>query len=202
MCPDCIDFSWYYNAQIMAYYYSPFRKSYGKKSSKRGMECAFCDAKQILKQSIKTKSGVVIENDSYLWVVNLYPKFEGHTMVVPKRHIIKIGEETAQETLDREELIAYAAQVLQKAFPRSGIEIFLQTGEGSASSVAHLHWHVVPASHDDPLRSFEKLGHFYTIEPGKERVIVFPLEIKRSPAELVTKLKKHAHARIVKKRKE
>ena len=175
----------------MAYYYSPFRKGYGKHHSG---DCVFCDTKHIAKQGIRTKAGKVIENESYLWVINAFPKFEGHTMVVPKRHMVNLGEETAQEIVDREELIIYAAKVLQKAFPRSGIEVFLQTGVGSASSVAHLHWHVVPASHDDHLRSFEKLGHFYTIEPGKERVVVFPMEIKQSPTQLISKLKQHAHA--------
>lgn len=182
----------------MAYFYSPFRRSYGKKAPEG---CPFCDGARLLKQGIRSKDRKVVENDSCFWIVNTYPKFEGHTMVVPKRHITKIGEETTEEIIDRENLIAYAALVLQKAFPRSGVEVFLQTGEGSQSSVAHLHWHVVPASKDDPLRSFDKLGHFYTVEEGKERVILFPIKIKRSPAQLLTMLKKHAPSRATRAKK-
>lgn len=134
----------------------------------------------------------MVENDSYYWMVNSYPKFEGHTMVIPKRHIILLGKESPKEILDREELITYAAKTLKKVFPKAGMEIFLQTGEGSESSIEHLHWHVVPASPKDPLRSFDKLGQFYTVEPGKERVLIFPLKIKRSPAQLISALSKAA----------
>lgn len=148
------------------------------------------------RQRIRTEKNKVIENDSYYWVVNAYPKFEGHTLIVPKRHITKIGEETEKEILDREKLISYGVAVLRKAFPRSGVELFLQYGEGSQASIAHLHWHLVPASLDDPLRSFDKLGQFYTVESGKEKVILFPIQIKKSPAQLLVTLKKHVHTHM------
>lgn len=172
----------------MAYYYSPFRKAY--KPSKKPGGCPFCSPK-IKKQTIKS-GDTTVENASYRWVINSFPKFEGHTMLVPKRHVTKIGEETREEILDREELLVYATRVLGKAFPKSGFEVFLQTGKGSESSVAHLHWHVVPASVSDPIRSFDKLGQFYTVEKGKERVVLFPVTIKRSPTELLTALSRIA----------
>ena len=109
-------------------------------------------------------------------------------MVVPKRHLTKLGDETPKEVADREELLVYAANTIRKVFRKAGIEMFLQTGAGSESSIPHLHWHVVPASPTDPLRSFDKLGHFYTVEAGKERVVLFPLRIKRSPKQLLSAL--------------
>ena len=171
----------------MAYFYSPFRKVYKGKQSAKKPACPFCDPEIIRSQTIRHGKALV-ENDSFYWMVNAYPKFEGHTMVVPKRHITKLGEEQPQEILDREEMILYATQTLKKVFPKSGFEVFLQTGAASESSLAHLHWHVVPASPTDALRSFDKLGQFYTVEPGKERVIIFPLKIKRSPKQLIAAL--------------
>lgn len=176
----------------MAYYYSPFRKTYDKKQT----GCPFCDVSTVASQCITTANGNIVENNSYRWLINVYPKFEGHTMIVPKRHITKIGEESVQEVIDREELITYAAQVLQKAFSGSGIEVFVQTGAGSSSSVQHLHWHVLPASETDILRSFDKLGHFYTIEPGKEKVLIFPHIISKSPLQLQKFLGKYAHTLV------
>lgn len=179
----------------MAYYYSPFRKVYkGIVKKKRKTACPFCDTKAIASQAIK-RGRSIFENESYYWIVNLYPKFEGHTMVVPKRHVTALGEETPKEVADREALIVEATRVLRKVFPKAGFEIFLQTGDGSESSVPHLHWHVVPASPKDPLRSFDKLGQFYTVEPGKERVLIFPVKIQRSPKQLISALSRAAARR-------
>jgi diadenosine tetraphosphate (Ap4A) HIT family hydrolase len=170
----------------MAYYFSPFRKKYGPPSGR----CPFCDPKIIKKQTILDSKGKAIENKYYRWMVNYFPKFEGHTMVVPKRHLKVLGTETPEEIAAREELINIANQTLQKAFPGSGLEVFLQTGAGSQSSIEHLHWHVVPASSSDKLRSFAKLGHFYTTKQDEERVLIFPMKIERSPVELKKELKR------------
>ncbi len=165
----------------MAYYYTPFRNNYNQKKPKTG--CVFCDEKNIGKQ-------LIAENKNYRWIVNIFPKFEGHTMVLPKKHITELGTESGQEIADREKLIVLAAKTLQKLYPHSGVEVFLQTGEGSESSIKHLHWHVVPSQKGDPLRGFDKLGHFFTMEEGKPRILVFPVPIKRARSGLLKALSK------------
>jgi len=168
----------------MAYYYSPFRKKYGKKKGKE-VCCPFCDKETIKKQLITNKKGIEMKNNSYYWVVNFFPKFEGHTMIIPKRHIVSIDEETNKEALERKKIICFAIKQLEKVYPQCGFEIFLQYGPGSSASVKHLHWHIAPARLDDTLRSFEKLGHFYTTKKGEKRVIIFPIKIKTSPKKLM-----------------
>lgn len=161
----------------MAYYYSPFRKNYSKETNADG--CPFCNEEEMSKQVICRSDGTLIENKYYRWIINTYPKFEGHTMLVPRKHILHIGEESAEEICAREELLLIASDALRKLYPGAGIEVFLQTAGESASSVEHLHWHVVPALKDDNLRSFEKLGHFYTIEPEEEKIVIFPHRIEK-----------------------
>ena len=172
----------------MAYYYSPFRNNYGKKKTPSG--CPFCDKQAMLDQSIKYPDGTIAENKSYRWIVNIFPKFEGHTMVVPKKHITHLGTETIREIRDRDELISLAAETLTKLYKDAGIEIFIQTGTSSESSVQHLHWHVVPSQKNDPLRGFDKLGHFFTIEKDKPRIIVFPVPIQKARQTLLRALSK------------
>lgn len=172
----------------MAYFYSPFRKKY---TAKARAGCPFCEAEIIERQTVRYGNGSLVENEYYRWVVNFYPKFEGHTMIVPKRHVTIFGDEKQKEVLAREELIKLAGETLKKIFPGSGLEIFLQTGAGSESSIRHLHWHVVPASPDDQIRGFDKLGQFVTqSEEEKERVLIFPVRIKRSPLVLKRALEK------------
>lgn len=165
------------------YYYSPFRNAYSK--PREG--CPFCDQDNLASQTIR-RGETHIENEHYTWLFNKYPKFEGHTLVVPKRHVTKIGEESPAEVAAREEMIALAAQTLRALYPGAGVEIFLQTGEGSESSIPHLHWHVVPALPDDPIRGFDKLGQFFTPQEGTERVIVFPVPIRLAGIELAQAL--------------
>lgn len=167
----------------MAYYYSPFRKNYINKNKKYC--CPFCDKNNIKKQIIVNKKGIEIKNNSYFWLVNFFPKFDGHTMIIPKRHIVSIDEETDKETVDRKKIICFATQQLKKIYPQCGFEIFLQYGQGSSASVEHLHWHVVPANLDDELRSFEKLGHFYTTKKDDKKILVSPVKIKTSPEKLI-----------------
>lgn len=139
-----------------------------------------CDKKIIKKQIIKNELREPIENEHYYWVVNYFPKFEGHTMVIPKRHLISLADESKKEVLSRNQIEKFAVKTLKKLYPKAGVEIFLQYGSGSASSIPHLHWHIVPALPGDNLRSFEKLGHFYTREKDKEKIIFFPIKIKKA----------------------
>lgn len=158
------------------YSYSPFRNNYEPKVDSN--TCNFCIPELMEEQGICNGAGEIIENEHYRWTINTYPKFDGHTMIIPKRHITNLKEETSEEVLARQELLITASDALLKVFPGAGIEIFLQTGTGSAGSVKHLHWHLVPADPADPLRSFEKLGHFYTTKQDEEKVVLFPIPIK------------------------
>ncbi len=160
------------------YYYSPFRTTYKGSEQRTAPVCAFCDADVMKTKLIRYPDGNSVENEHYQWVINSFPKFEGHTMVVPKRHVLNLGEESADEVVAREELVVLASRALRDLYPGSGIEVFIQTGEGSEGSVKHLHWHVVPSLPDDHLRGFDKLGHFFTIKPDEEKVIVFPVPIR------------------------
>lgn len=160
----------------MAYSFSPFRKAY-EAGVGEAQGCAFCDA-ALQEQQIRDGQGVAIENEHYRWIVNWYPRFNTHTMIVPKRHLTQLEEETKEEILARHELLCFARQVLLHAFPGSGTEVFLQTGAGSKSTVKHLHWHLFPAMPEDGYRGFEKMGHFTSDTEGMEKVLLFPIEIQ------------------------
>lgn len=168
----------------MAYYYSPFRKQYDEdfhsKKKVPSDTCVFCDTEVMETQGIKNKNAKLIENEHYKWVVNYFPQSEGHTLIIPKRHVTRIGHETPEEIIARERIVVFATDMLQKLYPGAGVEIFIQNGGASRASIAHLHWHVVPAQKSDPFRGFEKFGLFYTIDKEQEKVILFPVEIQKA----------------------
>lgn len=170
------------------YYYSPFRKPNKVDRQRSLYGCDFCDPEIMQTQAARSSEGVIIENEYCRWVINFFPKFEGHTLIIPKRHVLNLGEESNEEILAREELIVIASRALRTLYINSGIEVFIQTGEGSESSMPHLHWHVVPSLPDDHLRGFDKLGHFSTIEPDKEKVVLFPVPIRLAQNQLLEAL--------------
>jgi diadenosine tetraphosphate (Ap4A) HIT family hydrolase len=167
----------------MSYFYSPFRKQYDAKEQGSESACVFCDAR-IHSQTVTDGEGHGVENEHYRWIINYFPRFEGHTMLVPKRHLTRFVEETKEEVLARHELLVYASEILARAYERAGIEVFLQRGDGSASTIKHLHWHLVPAQTSDPLRGFEKMGHFVTMKEDEEKIILFPQRIEHAREDL------------------
>lgn len=178
----------YYTA--MPYYYSPLRSSYENEPKPTPKpDCPFCtDA--IVSQTFVDHQGTFFENEHYRWVANWFPRAEAHTMLVPKRHLVNLADETNEELIARHELLLQCYAVLQSAFPESGVEIFLQTGKGSLSSLPHLHWHLVPTLPQHSLTGFEKIGYFSTTEPEEEKVVMTPIEItiaRDQLLELITK---------------
>jgi len=171
----------------MAYYYSPFRKQYEGAPRPKDF-CVFCDEGNILRQTVRDAHGNPVENEHYRWIVNFFPTMEGHTMVVPKAHVIGFRGESKDSLADRQSLLAYAYDRFIELYPGAGVEVFHQTGIGSISSVPHIHWHIVPARPDDPLRAFQKLGHFFVTEEGEETILRFPHKIQYAREELLAAL--------------
>ncbi len=173
----------------MAYYYTPFFEKYIPPAE--GI-CLFCEEKNISAQLFRDKENKPIENEYFYWIANWFPKYEGTTMIVPKRHITSLSDITPAESVARDALIARASCILSRVYPGSGTEIFMQTGTGSYSSVPHLHWHVFPAEKEGPFVSYEKTGRFFTTVPKEQKIILFPIEIQLAKETLIEAVKKVA----------
>lgn len=166
----------------MAYYYTPFFENYAPPTED---VCPFCEEKNISAQLFRDKENKLIENEHFYWLANWFPRYEGATMIVPKRHITSLADITPAESSARDALIARAADILSRVYPGSGTEIFMQTGTGSYSSVPHLHWHLFPAEKESAFVSYEKTGRFFTTIPEEQKIILFPTEIRLARAELI-----------------
>ncbi len=165
----------------MPYYYSPFRKEYDKVNrpeNRSSRPCVFCNQEKMSQDMLRNHHNIPVENEHYFWIVNWYPRAEAHTMLIPKRHIINIQDETDEEVLARNLLLKQITTILQNTFSDTGIEVFFQTGKGSLSSVEHLHWHIIPTLPQHSLPGLEKFGYFYTTEPDTKKIITTPVDIK------------------------
>jgi diadenosine tetraphosphate (Ap4A) HIT family hydrolase len=110
------------------------------------MTCTFCDI-----ASRKIPKEVVFEDEFCLCIRDRNPVSEGHSLVIPKKHIVSILE--ASE-LDWNRLNAAArlcAKRLVDEFEADGINILSAHGAAAQQSVFHLHIHLVPRKKGDGL---------------------------------------------------
>lgn len=120
------------------------------------MECLGC--KLANEEEIIYK---IYEDDYVTCFLDHEPFYPGHTLIVPKQHVVEVDElddVVAKSIMDASKLIAKAIKVL---YEPDGITI-CQNG-GIFNELTHYHMHVVPRYKE---RSF---AEFYTVQPGEQQ---------------------------------
>jgi histidine triad (HIT) family protein len=109
--------------------------------------CQFC---QIV--AGEKAAHVVLKGDETIAFLDHRPVFPGHTLLVPRRHIVTLGDLP-------DELIAplfadarLLARAMEGGFGADGT--FVAMNNRISQSVAHLHVHVVPRHRKDGLRGY------------------------------------------------
>jgi histidine triad (HIT) family protein len=100
-------------------------------------DCVFCDIVQG-----KAPATVLHEWDDAIAIVPLGPVVEGHTLVIPKRHVADAASdpETSAATMRRAaEIVPWPANIITSL------------GAEATQSVWHLHLHLVPRAENDGL---------------------------------------------------
>lgn len=90
---------------------------------------------------------------------------EGHTLVVPRRHVETIFELTREEEAALIHAVARAARALRSAFDPDGLLIQQHNGVAGFQTVPHMHFHVIPKKGDEPFPPAE----WVEVTPAEER---------------------------------
>lgn len=110
-------------------------------------QCAFC---AIL--AATESADVVFESATTLAFLDRRPLFHGHTLVVPRRHVVTLGDLWADEVgpfwLD----VQHISRAMPALLDAQGT--FVACNNTVSQTVAHLHVHVVPRTKGDGLRGF------------------------------------------------
>lgn len=82
---------------------------------------------------------------------NIAPVLPGHSLVVPKRHVVDITELTDQEIVDMLRTIKKVKPVILGLYGDSSksYDATAQIGEYSGMSIKHLHLHIIPRKEND-----------------------------------------------------
>ncbi|MBS3091416.1 HIT family protein [Candidatus Pacearchaeota archaeon] len=112
--------------------------------SKREDDCIFC---RIAKGEIKSEK--VLESNNFFAVLDIHPKSEGHTLIIPKKHfvtLLDIPNNLGQELL---EFIKKVASNLMDQKRADGFNIVMNNLECAGQIVRHAHIHVIPRNEGD-----------------------------------------------------
>ncbi len=99
------------------------------------------------------------ETETFRAVYNIKPLIPGHSLVIPKRHVVQITELNNEELADLSNMLKLLLPRLLKAFDADSYNLSVNAGEHAGMVINHLHFHIVPRSPRDIMQG--KLIAFY-----------------------------------------
>lgn len=111
------------------------------------VSCVFCDVIEGRAEAFE-----VWRDDVAVAFLDRSPVFPGHTLVVPRRHVVTLPDLEPDEVGPLFERVRMLAAVMPDALDAHGT--FVANNNIVSQSVAHLHVHVVPRRRKDGLRGF------------------------------------------------
>ena len=108
------------------------------------MECIFC---KIISGSIPSYK--VYEDEFVFAFLDIYPCSEGHTVVLPKKHIERFTDLDVKDASDLFASVHKISKVVCKTFDLHGMNIGMNVGEVAGQSVSHVHVHIIPRKEGD-----------------------------------------------------
>lgn len=109
--------------------------------------CPFCEI-----AAERATAHVVLEDADFIAFLDSRPVFLGHVLVVPRQHVLTLGE---LEPPMFAPLLANVQRImgaLERALHADGT--FVATNNKVSQSVPHMHFHVIPRKNKDGLRGF------------------------------------------------
>jgi len=102
-------------------------------------DCIFC---KIINKEIE--AGVLCENEQTLTMLDANPIAPGHTMVIPKSHVLDILEMPEDQVEPVFSAVRNATVLLKEKLQPDGFTIGINHDKVSGQMVEHLHIHIIP----------------------------------------------------------
>ena len=113
--------------------------------------CIFC---KIVNGEIPSYK--IYENDKVYAFLDIAKDVDGHTLVIPKKHVTNVIDADA-ETLQAvmEGIKAVTDHYISLGY--DGVNVMNASGEAAEQSVFHLHFHIIPRKNGDGFSTWPKL---------------------------------------------
>lgn len=107
-------------------------------------DCVFC---RIIATDLPSRQ--VYSDDSCVAFLDISPFHRGHTLVVPRRHVVDVTTADGVFTAIAP-AVEQVSALLRDRLGADGINVWSSAGEVAGQDVFHLHVHVVPRYADNP----------------------------------------------------
>ena len=104
------------------------------------MNCPFCKM---------TPSRIIASNDVVYAIRDSFPVSEGHTLVLPNRHVENWFEASEEEQQAIWKLTERIKKELDRELNPAGYNVGFNVGTAAGQTVMHLHLHIIPRYKDD-----------------------------------------------------
>jgi ATP adenylyltransferase len=123
--------------------WAPWRMEYVL-APKGGQGCIFCAFPSRGVASFREDLVLVVQPHAFV-CLNKYPFTAGHVLVVPRRHVSKLGELADDEYDALMRLVRATVACVDAATGPNGMNLGMNLGKAGGAGIAdHLHAHVVP----------------------------------------------------------
>lgn len=106
-------------------------------------ECAFCKE--------KIRNQLIFEGHLVEVLLNYKPLLEGHSLIIPKRHVERFEDLSPEELVEIGEAIQIMHKVFIKAYGVNDYLLVLQNGLNAGQTVSHTHFHMLPRGPENAL---------------------------------------------------
>ena len=94
----------------------------------------------------------LLEDDSTLAIMDIYPANDGHCLVVAKDHYPTLFEISDEAFAAVSRSVSRVARAVNQALSPVGLNLVQANGPSAGQSVAHFHMHVIPRNRGDELK--------------------------------------------------
>lgn len=98
-------------------------------------KCLFCSI---------PREQVLIEHQLAVAACDSYPVSPGHTLIIPRRHVVTFFETAEEERLAMLKLVDEMKARLDREHKPDGYNIGINNGPAAGQTVMHLHIHLIP----------------------------------------------------------
>lgn len=103
-------------------------------------DCQFCHLE---------RNRILLESEIAVALFDAFPVTEGHTLIIPKRHIANLFDLSEHEQTAIWKLVAQVRARLLAELQPDGFNIGINDGPAAGQTVMHAHVHVIPRRRGD-----------------------------------------------------
>lgn len=102
--------------------------------------CIFCNIQ---------KDRIIAEDGLCFAILDGFPVSEGHTLIIPKRHVPNYFDLTYAEIMAMQSMMKDIKSRLDKEYSPDGYNVGINVNEAAGQTVFHVHMHLIPRYNGD-----------------------------------------------------